>query len=101
MTDAQLGFTSAVDLGEMIAERKISSVELTHAVLRRLHALGPKLNAVVTVLDERALREAARADKELAAGNRRGPLHGVPFGVKDLLAAVGGPTTWGAAPFRH
>jgi Asp-tRNA(Asn)/Glu-tRNA(Gln) amidotransferase A subunit family amidase len=101
MTDAELAFTSVTDLGGLLRSRKVSSVELTRVYLRRLHSIGPKLNAIVTILDDRALAEAAQADKDLAAGNDRGALHGIPYGVKDLLAAVGGPTTWGAAPYKH
>lgn len=101
MTDVELAFSPVNKLGDLLRSRQISSVELTRVFLRRLHTIGPKLNAVVTILDERALSEASQADKELAAGVNRGPLHGVPYGVKDLLAAIGGPTTWGAAPYKH
>lgn len=101
MTDIELAFSPIGALADLIRSRTISSVELTRVFLRRLHAIGPKLNAVVTVMDDRALSEAAQADKELAAGTYRGQLHGIPYGVKDLLAAVGGPTTWGAAPYKH
>jgi aspartyl-tRNA(Asn)/glutamyl-tRNA(Gln) amidotransferase subunit A len=101
MTDSDLAFTPVSELGALLRTHKVSSVELTGTYLRRLHAIGPKLNAVVTVLDDRAMAEAALADKELAAGHDRGPLHGIPYGVKDLLAAVGGRTTWGAAPYEH
>jgi aspartyl-tRNA(Asn)/glutamyl-tRNA(Gln) amidotransferase subunit A len=69
-------------------------------VLERLEGLGPKLNAVVTVTRDRALDEASRADQEFAKKKFRGPLHGIPYGVKDLMAAHGYPTTWGAAPYR-
>lgn len=101
MSDVDLAFTSVRRLGDMLRFRRVSSVELTKLFLHRLEQHGPKLNAVVTVMHERALAEAARADKDLAAGVDRGPLHGIPYGVKDLLAAVGGPTTWGAAPYQH
>jgi aspartyl-tRNA(Asn)/glutamyl-tRNA(Gln) amidotransferase subunit A len=97
----QLAFSDATTLGRLIARREISSVELTKMYLERLEAYGPALGAVVTVMPERALREARKADAELRAGTRRSPLHGVPYGVKDLLAAVGAPTTWGATPFRN
>src|SRR5207247_1369670 len=66
----------------------------------RLDRLGPRDNGLGTVTPERALAEAARADRELARGKIRGPLHGIPYGVKDLLAAAGYPTTWGAEPYR-
>src|SRR5687767_15896631 len=75
---------------------------LAEACMKRLETVGRALNAVVTVTRERALEQAARAERELAAGHDRGPLHGIPYGAKDLLATGGGiPTTWGAAPFRE
>ncbi len=77
-----------------------SAVELAQLCLDRLDTHGRTLNAVVTLTRERALREAERADEELARGVDRGPLHGIPYGAKDLLAAEGYPTTWGAAPLR-
>jgi aspartyl-tRNA(Asn)/glutamyl-tRNA(Gln) amidotransferase subunit A len=101
MTNEDLAFSDAVALGKLLAKRRISSVELTKLYLARLEKYGSTYGAVVTIMHERALREAAAADKEIAAGRLRGPLHGVPYGVKDLLAAVGAPTTWGAAPYRH
>ncbi|MDQ2871788.1 MAG: amidase [Candidatus Eremiobacteraeota bacterium] len=100
MIDEHLAFLDASDLAKMIAKRKISSLELTELYLHRLDTYGKTYGAVVTVMHERARREAKAADRELAAGHSRGPLHGIPYGVKDLLAAVGAPTTWGAAPFR-
>ena len=100
MNGEQIAFLDATGLGALIAGRKISSVELTRLYLDRLEKYGKTYGAVVTIMHERALREAQNADKELAQGKSRGPLHGVPYGVKDLLAAVGAPTTWGAAPYR-
>jgi aspartyl-tRNA(Asn)/glutamyl-tRNA(Gln) amidotransferase subunit A len=101
MTDEDLAFAEALTLGDLIAKKKLSSVEITRLYLDRLEKYGPSYNAVVTVMHERALREAEAADAALARGERRSTLHGVPYGVKDLLAAVGAPTTWGAAPYRH
>lgn len=101
MTSEEIAFSDAVALGQMIARRNISSMELTNLYLARLEKYGSVYGAVVTIMRDRALKEARAADKELAAGRSRGPLHGVPFGVKDLLAAVGAPTTWGAAPYRN
>jgi aspartyl-tRNA(Asn)/glutamyl-tRNA(Gln) amidotransferase subunit A len=76
-------------------------VELAETFLARLETRGPRYNAVVTVTRERAMEQARRAEAEIAAGGYRGPLHGIPWGAKDLLATSGGiPTTWGAAPFR-
>jgi aspartyl-tRNA(Asn)/glutamyl-tRNA(Gln) amidotransferase subunit A len=101
VSDAKLAFSSIAELGAMLRAHTFSSVELAKFYLARLERLGPKLNSVVTLLHERALAEASSADSELAAGKDRGPLHGIPFGVKDLIAARGGPTTWGAAPFKN
>ena len=101
MTGDALAFSDAIALGRLLAKKSVSSVELTKLYLSRLEKYGAAYGAVVTIMHDRALREARTADKELAAGNVRGPLHGVPYGVKDLLAAVGAPTTWGAAPYRN
>lgn len=101
MTEEEIAFSDATALGALIASRKISSLELTKLYLGRLEKYGHVYGAVVTIMHERALREARAADKELAAGKSRGPLHGVPYGAKDLLAAIGAPTTWGAAPYRN
>ena len=88
------------ELGTKLRACEFTSVELTQFFLDRLDRIGPKLNAVVTVTRDRALREATQADVDLRAGRDRGPLHGIPYGVKDLIAAKGFPTTWGAAPFK-
>ena len=90
------------ELGELVRTRQISPVELAETFLARLEAIGPRYNAVVTVTQERAMEQARRAESDIAAGDYRGPLHGIPYGAKDLLATSGGiPTTWGAAPFRE
>ena len=89
------------ELGEGLRARRFSAVELAESYMARLEEHGARLGAVVTITRERALREARQAQRELAAGRDRGPLHGIPYGAKDLLAAVGYPTTWGAAPFRE
>ena len=97
-----LVFTSIRDLGERVRSGALSPVALTTLFLERLETLGPRYNAVVTVTRDRAMAQAQRAEAEIAAGHYRGPLHGIPYGAKDLLATSGGiPTTWGAAPFRH
>ncbi len=101
MNGERIAFLDATDLGALIRKRKVSSVELATLYLDRLEKYGAVYGAVVTIMHDRALREAKAADKELAAGRSRGPLHGVPYGVKDLLAAAGANTTWGAAPFRN
>ncbi len=95
-------FASIRELSERVRSRELSPVALTALYLDRLERLGPRYNAVVTVTRERALAQAQQAEAEIAAGHNRGPLHGIPYGAKDLLATSGGiPTTWGAAPFRH
>lgn len=92
---------TARELGRKLRAGQVSSVELTGAYLERLRMLGPPLGAVVTLLEEQALVEARRADRELRSGRVRSALHGVPYGVKDLLAVGGAPTTWGAEPYRE
>lgn len=94
-------FRTIRQLGADIRAGRLSPVTLAEASIKRLDTAGRALNAVVTVTRERALEQARRAERELAAGRDRGPLHGIPYGAKDLLATSGGiPTTWGAAPFR-
>jgi aspartyl-tRNA(Asn)/glutamyl-tRNA(Gln) amidotransferase subunit A len=93
-------FSSVRELGEGLRAKRFTSVELTEGYLQRLETLGPRLGAVVTVTRELALRQAGQADAEAKAGRWRGPLHGVPYGAKDLLATRGIPTTWGAEPLR-
>lgn len=96
-----LAFADIATLQRALARKAVSSLELTNGYLARLETYGGTYNAVVTILHERARREAARADRERAAGHIRGPLHGIPYGVKDLLATPDAPTTWGAAPYRN
>lgn len=99
--DAELAFLPVTELGNLIRIGEISSVELTTLYLERLEKHDPELHCVITLTEERAMEQASRADRELARGAWRGPLHGVPWGAKDLLAVRGYPTTWGAAPFRE
>ena len=87
------------ELGNRIRTQRLSPVELTEAYLARSEKLGPRLNAYATLTRERALGEARDAEKEIAAGKYRGALHGIPYAAKDLLAAKGYPTTWGAKPY--
>lgn len=96
----EVAFWPVTDLAELIRSRQVSSEELTRMYLDRLERHGPALEAVITLLPDRALAQARRADQEAARGDFRGPLHGIPWGAKDLLAVEGHPTTWGAAPFR-
>jgi Asp-tRNA(Asn)/Glu-tRNA(Gln) amidotransferase A subunit family amidase len=96
-----LAFATVFDLGNLLAGRKLTSVELTKMYLARLKRYDSKLRFVVTLTEDRALNQAAQADAEIAAGKYRGPLHGIPWGAKDLLAVKGYPTTWGAGGFEH
>jgi len=90
-----LAFAKAADLSRLIHAKKITSVELTKMYLQRLDTIGRRLNAVITLTSDLALAQAKRADEELAAGKSRGPLHGIPYGAKDLLATKNIPTTLG------
>ena len=101
MSDSDLLFLPVRALAAKLRAKTVTSVALTEASLSRLESLGPKFNAVVTVMRDSALAEARAADAELRAGKARGLLHGIPYGVKDLLATKGVPTTWGAEPYRH
>jgi Asp-tRNA(Asn)/Glu-tRNA(Gln) amidotransferase A subunit family amidase len=94
--EERIAFATVRELGEMLRQRKITSVDLTKLYLARLRRYDPRLHFVVTYTEDRALKQAATADRELAAGKYRGPLHGVPWGAKDLLSVAGYPTTWGA-----
>ncbi len=94
-------FASVRELGKHIRAGDFSCSDLTELFLTRMKTLGPKLNAVVTVTETIALQQAEQSDRELKAGHDRGPLHGIPYGVKDLLATKGIATSWGAAPFRE
>jgi len=94
-------FMPVRELGALVRTRQVRPVELAEIYLDRLERFGPKYNAVVTVMRDHALAQARRAEGEIAAGRWRGPLHGIPYGAKDLLATAGAPTTWGAAPYRE
>ena len=91
---------SVRELQFMLRRGETTSLELTTAYLSRLEALGPRYNALVTLVRDQALSEAANADMELASHKYKSQLHGIPYGVKDLLAARGTPTTWGAEPYK-
>jgi Asp-tRNA(Asn)/Glu-tRNA(Gln) amidotransferase A subunit family amidase len=95
-----IAFATVRQLGELLRTRKITSVELAKLYLARLRRYDPTLHFVITLTEERALKQAAQADAEIAAGQYRGPLHGIPWGAKDLLAVKGYPTTWGAGGFE-
>jgi Asp-tRNA(Asn)/Glu-tRNA(Gln) amidotransferase A subunit family amidase len=95
-----VAFWPVTSLSELVRSRQATSVELTEMYLARAKRYNPKLKCFVTITDDLALREARRADQEIAAGKYRGALHGIPYGIKDLFAVKGYPTTWGAAPFK-
>ncbi|HIG75706.1 MAG TPA: amidase [Bacteroidetes bacterium] len=99
-SETDLAFASIPELAALLRARRVSSVELTQLALDRLQRFDPQLKATVSLLEERALRTARQRDEDLARGVDLGPLHGIPYGAKDLLAARGAPTTWGARPFR-
>ena len=95
-----LAFYSVKELANLIKTKQISSIDLTELSLRRLQQYGDKLLCVVTLMADQARADAKKADDEIRAGKYRGPLHGIPCGVKDLFATIGAPTTWGAAPYQ-
>ncbi len=97
----ELAFLSVAELAALLRSRQLKSEELTVVCLERLKRYGPALHCVVTLMEERALASARKADRELQAGQWRGPLHGIPYGAKDLLATRGVRTTWGASPFTN
>lgn len=96
-----LAFLTLRELAELVRSRRVTSTTLTKMYLARLKRYDAKLHFVITLTEERALKQAASADAEIAAGHYRGPLHGIPWGGKDLLAVKGYPTTWGAGGFEH
>jgi Asp-tRNA(Asn)/Glu-tRNA(Gln) amidotransferase A subunit family amidase len=96
----ELAFLPVTELSSLIRSRQVSSMELTKLYLDRLKRFDPLLKCVVTFTEDLALKQAAKADQEIASGAYRGPLHGIPWGAKDLIAYPGYPTTWGATPFK-
>lgn len=98
--DADIAFASLAQLGAWLRSGELTSTRLTEIYLARLERFGPKLECTITLTRELALAQARRADEELKAGNDRGPLHGIPWGAKDLFDTKGIATTWGAEPFR-
>ncbi len=95
-----LAFYPVTQLAQLLQTRQITSLELTQMYLERLKRYGPVLQCVVTLTEDLALEQARQADEEIQRGYYRGPLHGIPWGAKDLLAVRGYPTTWGAMPFQ-
>ena len=98
---SDLAFLTVGELSYLIKERKISSVDLTKSYLERIKQYDKQLSAFVTLTDSLALSQALNADNEISQGIYRGPLHGIPYGIKDLAAYPGYPTTWGAMPFEN
>jgi len=101
MIPADILYLSATELAKRIQAKALSPVELTKAYLDRSEKLGAKLNAYACLTPEIALEQAAAAEKEIGRGHYRGPLHGLPYAAKDLLATKGIPTTWGAKPYEN
>lgn len=101
MLPDEIYFATVEELSARIRRREISPVELAEGYMRRLEDQGVKLGALATLMRESGLREARQAESEIRRGRYRGPLHGVPYGAKDLLATREAPTTWGAAPFKN
>ncbi len=99
--DADIAFASLGQLSRWIEQRKLTSERLTNIYLKRIEQFDPKLHCVITVTRELALAQAKKVDQEIAAGKYRGPLHGIPWGGKDLLDTAGIPTTYGAEPYRN
>jgi len=96
-----VAFWRVTELAPLVRSRAVSSTDLTKMYLERMKKYSPKLLCLVTLTEDVALEQAAEADREIKAGRYRGPLHGVPFGVKDLFDTKGIPTTWGAEPFQQ
>jgi len=101
LREADIAFAPVTQLSRWIEQRKLTSERLTRIYLKRLQQFDFTLRCVITLTPELALAQATKADEEIAAGNYRGPLHGVPWGTKDLLDTAGIPTTYGAEPFRR
>jgi Asp-tRNA(Asn)/Glu-tRNA(Gln) amidotransferase A subunit family amidase len=100
-TDEDIAFSPVSKLSHWIEKRQLTSQRLTKIYLDRLRRFDPKLHCVITLTPDHALEQASRADSEISAGHYRGPLHGIPWGAKDLLDTANIPTTYGAEPFRN
>jgi Asp-tRNA(Asn)/Glu-tRNA(Gln) amidotransferase A subunit family amidase len=100
-SDEDIAFAPVTQLSRWIEKRQLTSERVTRIYLERLERFNPKLRCAITITRDLALKQAQQADQEIAGGKYRGPLHGIPFGVKDLLDTAGIPTTYGAEPFRN
>src|SRR5438874_1069468 len=100
-SDAEIAYAPVTKLSRWIEQRRLTSERLTHIYLNRIEQFDSKLRCVITLTRDLALAQAKKADAEIAAGTYRGPLHGIPWGGKDLLDTAGIPTTYGAEPFRN
>jgi Asp-tRNA(Asn)/Glu-tRNA(Gln) amidotransferase A subunit family amidase len=100
-TDEAIAFAPVYHLSRWIETRKLTSERLTNIYLKRIERLNPKINCIITLTRDHVIAQAKQADAEIAADNYRGPLHGIPWGAKDLLDTANIPTTWGAEPFQH
>lgn len=97
----QIAFLSVKELSGLIKSKKITSLELTEIYLDRIKKYDSQLLAFITVTEDLAIKQAKKADQEISKGEYKGPLHGIPYGVKDLAAVPDYPTTWGAAPYQN
>ena len=100
LSDEQIAFLPVRILSALVRNRQLSPVELTRIYLARLKQYSPKLLCVITLTEALAIKQSEKAEREIAAGRYRGPLHGIPYGIKDLFATRGIPTTWGAEPYE-
>jgi Asp-tRNA(Asn)/Glu-tRNA(Gln) amidotransferase A subunit family amidase len=100
-TDDEIAFMTVAQLSALIKQKKLTSTRLTNIYLARIKKFKDTLSSVVTVTEELALKQAKQADEEITQGKYRGPLHGIPYGIKDLFAVPGYKTTWGAEPYQH
>src|SRR5262249_36060770 len=99
MAAEEIHYLPVTELAKRIESKKLSPVDLTKLYLDRSEKFGPRLNAYARLTADQAVEQAAAAEKEIKRGHYRGPLHGIPYAAKDLLATKGVPTTWGAKPF--
>lgn len=99
-SDSEIAFMTVAELSSLIRNQVITSEELTHIYIARIKKYDKTLKSVITLIEKEALEKAKQADKEIKNGTYRGPLHGIPYGVKDLVAVTKYPTTWGAMPYK-